>query len=167
MTDRTDDALVALRQILRATELNSRLLAKESGLSTSQLIVLQTVVRESKVTPGSVAQAVSLSQATVTALVDKLEQRGLVQRQRDTEDRRRVWIEPTDGGRATAGAAPDLLQDRFQTRFKRLKDWEQSMVVTALERITEMLGAEEIDASPVLDVGEIDRVPQTRTEKPE
>lgn len=149
---------------MRATELNARLLANQSGLTTSQLIVLQTVVRAGKAMPSSVAQSVSLTQATVTSLVDKLERRGLVTRRRDTEDRRRIWIEPTDAGRAAMAAAPDLLQERFRTRFNQLEDWEQSMVIAALERVSTLLGAEDIDASPVLDVGDIEAAPQSETE---
>jgi DNA-binding MarR family transcriptional regulator len=146
-----------MRRILRATELNSRLLASRSGLTASQLIVLQVVARGNGVTPKDVARAVSLTQATVTSLVDKLERRGLITRRPDTADRRRVWLEATDAGRSAIAGAPDLLQDRFQARFARLADWEQAMLVSALERVSTLLGAEEIDASPVLDVGDIDR----------
>lgn len=155
---RSDAALVALRRILRATELNSRLLASQSGLTASQLIVLQIVAREGKVTPSAVAQAASLTPATVTALVDKLERRGFVSRNRDTEDRRRIWVEVTDDGRKSVAAAPDLLQARFQERFARLEDWERAMLIAALERVSTMLDADEIDASPVLDVGDINRL---------
>jgi DNA-binding MarR family transcriptional regulator len=165
MDDRSDAALVALRRILRATEMNSRLLARESDLTTSQLIVLQIVAREGKVTPSTVAQATSLTQATVTALVDKLERRGLVSRRRDTEDRRRIWLEPTATGRSTLAAAPDLLQERFRDRFQHLDDWEQAMLIAALERVSALLGAEAIDASPVLDVGDIDRPTQTNSDE--
>lgn len=167
MEERSNTALVALRRILRATEFNARLLASQSGLTASQLIVLQSVVREGKVTPSTVAQTVSLSQATVTALVDKLEGRGLVTRRRDTQDRRRIWIEPTADGHTALASAPDLLQERFETGFKRLPDWEQALVIAALERVSALLDAERIDASPVLDVGEIDRQPQPVSEKPQ
>jgi len=160
MANRSDDALVALRRILRATEFNSRQLASQSDLTPSQLIVLQIVSRRQKVTPSAVAQAASLSQATVTSLVDKLEKRGLVTRRRDTEDRRRIWIEPTEAGQATVAAAPDLLQEQFRSRFDRLEDWEQALVLTGLERVSSLLGAEAIDAAPVLDVGDIDRLTQ-------
>lgn len=166
MANRADDALVALRRILRATEFNSRQLASQSGLTPSQLIVLQVVSSQQKVTPSAVAQAASLSQATVTSLVDKLETRGFVTRRRDTEDRRRVWIEPTKAGKATVAAAPDLLQEQFRSRFEKLADWEQALVLTGLERVSALMGAEAIDAAPLLDVGDIDRLTQTGGKKP-
>jgi len=156
--DRSETALVALRRILRATELNSRVLASRTGLTTSQLIVLQIVARHGKALPSTVARAVRLTQATVTSLVDKLERAGLVTRRRDTEDRRRIWVELTDAGRRVLEESPDLLHDRFRERFVALADWEQAMIVAALERVSAMLDAESIDASPVLDIGDLDRL---------
>ncbi|MGH8195559.1 MAG: MarR family winged helix-turn-helix transcriptional regulator [Woeseiaceae bacterium] len=158
MEDRSETALVALRRILRATELNSRLLASQTGLTISQSIILQLIAHDGRVLPSSVARAARLTQATVTSLVDKLERNGLVTRSRDTEDRRRVWVEVTPAGRRALAASPDLLQDRFRANFQKLEDWEQSMVIAALERVSTMLDAGTIDASPVLDIGDIDRL---------
>lgn len=156
--DRPQTALVALRRILRATELNSKLLASRTGLTTSQFIILQFVAQRGSVLPSTIARDVRLTHATVTSLVDKLSRAGLVTRRRDTEDRRRIWVEMTAAGRRMLADSPDLLHDRFQERFRRLEEWEQAMIVAALERVSGMLDAEAIDASPVLDIGEIDRL---------
>lgn len=158
MEERSGTALVALRRILRATELNSKRLASRTGLTTSQFILLQQVVRDGKVSPSSLARAARLTQATVTSLVDKLERGQFVTRRRDTEDRRRIWIEPTAAGRQAVADSPDVLQDRFRARFRELEDWEQAMVITALERVSALLDADAIDASPVLDIGDLDRL---------
>lgn len=157
MQDKSDLALITLRRILRATEINSRELARESGLTPSQLIILQIIGRLEDAVPSAVAREASLTQATVTSLIDKLEKRGMVERRRDTEDRRRVFIDLTDAGRRALAGAPNLLQDLFQTRFTQLPEWEQSFLISALERVAAILGAEEIDAAPVLDVGAIDK----------
>jgi DNA-binding MarR family transcriptional regulator len=158
MTDRSNTALVALRRILRATELNSRKLAQESELTTSQLLVLQHVSQQGRALPSEVAKAVALKQATVTVVVNKLQDAGLVTRSRDTHDRRRVWIELTDAGVAALESSPDLLQHRFVQGFESLEDWEQSMIIAALERVSALLDAGKVDAAPVLDVGDLDRL---------
>lgn len=157
MDRHSNHALVALRRILRATELNARQLASASGLTPSQLIVLQLVAREGKALPSAVARDAHLTQATVTSLVDKLTQAGLTSRRRDTEDRRRIWIEATDAGKSRLAESPDLLQDRFAASFDQLENWQQLMVVSVLEQVASMLDASALDASPVLDVGDIDR----------
>src|SRR5690625_7154353 len=46
----------------------------------------------------------------------------------------------------------------FRSRkFGDLEEWEQSMIIASLQRIAEMMDAKDIDASPFLDVGALDR----------
>lgn len=158
MEHRAQTALVALRRILRVTEFNVRKLAEQSDLTTSQLLVMQNLARASKALPSAIARAIDVKQATVTALVNKLEDEGLVSRRRDTEDRRRVWIELTDAGQSTLKKSPDLLQSRFEHGFEQLQEWEQAMIITTLERVAALLDAEDIDAAPILDFGDLDRI---------
>mgnify|MGYP003700442067 CR=1 FL=1 len=156
MSERLDLALIALRQILRATEISSRALAKECGLTPSQLIMLQVIDKEGgSATPSLIAKKLSLSQATVTALIDKLEGKKIVRRNKDREDKRRVLVELTAKGLSTLEDAPSILQQRFERGFEKLESWEQSFLVAGLERTAMLLDAEDIDAAPVLDVGAI------------
>lgn len=157
MKQDSNRALTALRRILRATDLNARQLARRTGLTPSQLIVLQLVGREGQALPSAVARDAQLTQATVTALVDRLVAAGLVSRRRGVSDRRRVWIELTPAGRQRLARSPDLLQDRFAASFERLEEWQQLQLIAVLEQVSSMLDAGDIDASPVLDVGDINR----------
>src|SRR3546814_1448701 len=131
--------------------MTERQLASATGLTPSQLVVLQEVSRHGETTAGAMASAVQFSQATVTNLVDRLEQRGFVARSRRERDRRQVWVSITAEGRAALSSAPDMMQDRFQSRFDNLPDWEQAMNVAMLERLTGLLNADGVDAGPVLD----------------
>lgn len=155
--DRTDQSLIALRRILRATELYERSLAQAAGLSSAQLRVLQIVAAQDSdgVTPSALATQMGVSQATVTALVDKLVAREMVIRQRSERDRRQtnVIIMPT--GAQAVETSPDALQQRFVKSFNALQDWEQAQLIASLERVASMLDARDIDASPVLTIGDI------------
>ncbi|HEX7004984.1 MAG TPA: MarR family winged helix-turn-helix transcriptional regulator [Trueperaceae bacterium] len=157
MEDRTQTSLIALRRILRATELNARQLARATGLTTPQLIVLEIVAAAGRLTPKEIASRAGVGQATVTSLVGKLESRGLVTRRRAEEDRRAIWVAPTPDGLRLLETAPDPLQRTFSEQFEQLPDWEQAMIVAALEKVGAMLNAGAIDASPLLDVGAVDR----------
>lgn len=114
------------------------------------------IADEKDLTPGYLAKATSLSQATVTSLIDKLESRDLVERRRDSADKRRVYVDLTQSGLKMVQEAPDNLQARFGARFSELESWEQSFLVAALERTAALLEAEDLDAAPVLDVGAIE-----------
>ncbi len=158
MDNRSNHALIALRRIFRVTELSSRELARKSELTASQLLVLRYLGESGAALPSAIAKSIELKQATVTVLVNKLEDAGLVTRRRDTEDRRRVWVELTISGHAAREKSPDFLQNRFERGFEGLEEWEQAMVIATLERIASLLDAEEIEAAPVLDVGDLDRI---------
>lgn len=159
MKERSEAALIALRRILRATEFNARNIARASGLTPSQILALQFLRNRGEATPTEIATHVSLKQATVTALLDKLEERDLIKRRRDEKDGRRILIKLTAAGARALNASPDALQQRFEERFERLADWEQSAIIAALERVAHLLGAEAIEAGPVLDIGALDEPP--------
>jgi len=153
----TNAALRAIRRILRAAEQGGRKLAMETGLTPSQLLVLQEVERRRETTPSAVAANLQFGQATVTNLVDRLMAAGFVTRQRNERDKRQIILRATPEGRAALESAPDLLQARFRARFEELPAWEQAMILAALERLSQILGAEDIDAAPLIDTGVIDR----------
>lgn len=159
MTERSESALIALRQIQRKTELVSRRLAQTAGLTPSQLVVMQILKERGETSAGELSQLTQLKHATITSLVDKLVARGFVTRRRVETDKRKVWLSLTETGSTSLAAAPDLLQEVFEGRFHLLPDWHQSMLVSALERVSALLDAEDLDAAPVLDVGALDEKP--------
>lgn len=153
--DRTDQSLIALRRILRATEVYGRDLARAAGLTAVQFRVLQIVGERGLTTATEIARRMRVSQATITSLVDKLVRHHMVTREKSQADRRQINILITDRGRETLRQAPDALQQRYVRRFEGMEDWEQAQLVASLERVAAMLDASEIDASPVLDTGDL------------
>lgn len=152
-----EEVLIALRRVIRATDLHSKYLAKTTGLTAPQILLLQTLRDKGQVTIGELAQEMSLSQATVTTILDRLEKRGLVYRQRSQSDKRKVHAYLKEAATETLKSAPIPLQDRFTREFSKLDEWEQAMIMSALKRVAQMMDAQHIDASPVLDIGMLDR----------
>ncbi|MEP4035776.1 MarR family transcriptional regulator [Pseudophaeobacter sp.] len=153
--DRIDSSLIALRRIIRTTELFGREIRQATGVTPAQFRVLQIISENGFVTAKTISLRMQVSQGTVTSLVDKLVRDGLALRQKSSEDRRQIHILLTDAGRETLVDAPDPLQQRFVRKFRAMEDWEQAMLVANLERVATMLDAEDLDASPVLATGEI------------
>lgn len=152
-----DQVLVALRRVIRATDMHSKFLAKTTGLTSPQILLLQAIRDYGDATIGELATEVSLSQATVTNILDRLEKRGLIYRERSTSDRRKVHALLTEQGLDKLKSAPMPLQDHFGRQFNDLREWEQTMIVSALQRVAQMMDAEHIDASPILDIGVLDK----------
>lgn len=148
---RCTDVLISLRRIIRAIDMRSRRLMQEAGFTGPQLLVMQALAQAEEMTAGDLAKKVNLSQGTVTSILDRLEKRSLTRRIRSDTDRRRVFVSLTDEGRTQLSQAPTLLQQRFIQRFAELKDWEQHQMLASLQRLAEMMDAQDIDAAPVLD----------------
>jgi DNA-binding MarR family transcriptional regulator len=150
-----DEVLVALRRVIRATDLHSKRLSKSAGLTAPQLLIMRTIRDLGQVTIGTIADKVSLSQATVTTILDRLELRKLVYRVRSTQDKRKVHAHLTEAGGEILARAPNPLQEDFIKKYQALAEWEQTMILASLQRVANMMDADHIDAVPVLDVGPV------------
>src|SRR5690554_1441702 len=155
--NKAEDVLIALRRVIRATDLHSKQLIKTATVTAPQLLLMQAIHREGNAIISELAKEVSLSQATVTTILDRLEKRELIFRKRSEKDKRKVHVHLTEHGHKILASAPTALQDQFVKKFDALHDWEQSLILSALQRIAQMMGAQNIDASPFLETGELDK----------
>ena len=152
----SDNVIINLRKIIRAIDMNSKKLIKRVGLTGPQLVLLHEIARSGEITAGEIARAVSLSQATVTGILERLEKRGLLVRQRSERDKRRIMVSITEAGRQILEKGPPLMQEAFVEKFSSLQDWEQTMILSALQRLVSIMDAKAIDASPFLSTGPVD-----------
>lgn len=150
-----EELLVALRKVIRAIGMRSRQLNKEVGLTGPQLLILQKVGKQRGVMVREIAEDINLSSATVTSILDRMEARKLVERIRSTQDKRKVGVFLTEAGELALSTAPLPLQEHFTNRFNAMEEWEQSQMVATLQRIAWMMDAQDVDASPVLEIGNI------------
>lgn len=149
----SDGVLMNLRRIIQAIDLHSRQLARQHGITTPQLLILKQLQSEATVTVSQLAKQVSLKQATVTDILNRLERKGLVRRRKYSTDRRQVWIEETDAGRKLLEAAPSPLQETFLDKFEEQETWKQTMILSSLQLLSSMMVEEEIPAAPILSTG--------------
>jgi DNA-binding MarR family transcriptional regulator len=147
------EVVVTLRRIIRAIEIHSRQLSKRFGLTGPQLAVLLEASRAGAVTIGEIAARVHLSQATVTTIVDRMEQGGLLRRTRDIADKRRVHVALTERAESILASGPSLLQETFAARFGALEEWEQLQILSTLQRVAQMMDAQSLAVPSALEVG--------------
>jgi DNA-binding MarR family transcriptional regulator len=144
--------LIALRKVIRAIGLHSKQLNKTSGLTTPQLLIMLEIDKTSGINSSQVAKNVNLSAATVTNILDRLENKCLVSRVRSTQDKRKISLYLTEDGKALLLNAPQALQEHFIENFANLAQWEQSQLLSSMERLAGMMDANEIDAAPLLEL---------------
>jgi DNA-binding MarR family transcriptional regulator len=92
--------------------------ATSIGISGSDLECLDFLILEGRVTAGRLAEVTGLTTGAITGVVDRLEKAGLVRRERDASDRRKVFIAVVPENIAKVG--------RFYEHMHRsmLKLWE-------------------------------------------
>lgn len=157
--------LQSLRRIIRAVEIHSRKLTAEYRITGPQLVCLLTIGEKGKVTVRELADNVYLSPSTVVGILDRLEKKGLIHRERDREDRRLVNIMPTEEGLALANNSPSPLQDKLAEALEQTPELEQVTIALSLERIVDLMEAKKIDAAPMLQTGPIEGNADSISEK--
>ncbi|KGY09872.1 MarR family winged helix-turn-helix transcriptional regulator [Vibrio sinaloensis] len=153
--DRHEEVLVSIRQIIRAIDSHSKKLNKESGLTTSQLIIMRAISELGQVTISELSASTNMSQATASTILDRLEKHMLIERVRNACDKRKVHAYLTEQGNRLLIQTPTPLQQSFIDKFQQLEEWEQSLILSSLQRLSSMMNAEEIQVAPVLEIGNI------------
>ncbi len=130
----------AVRQIVRANDLQSKALARASGLTAPQLVVLTGVAELGEVTTNALSDYADLSPATVVMIVENLEGRAIVERYRATTDRRVVYTRLTPKGREMVAATPGLFGPEFSSRFAALPRDRRRAIMEGLTEAARLMG---------------------------
>src|SRR5919109_1824865 len=99
-----EELLVEVRASQNATDRFDQAVADALGLNRTDMRCLDILDREGRMTAGRLAEATGLTTGAVTTVLDRLEQAGYARRVRDTDDRRRVYVEVTEETRRRAGS---------------------------------------------------------------
>lgn len=155
-TDQNPEAravLLAVRRIVQAVDIHSRHLMQGTGLSVPQILVLQALAAEPNNPPGTkaLAERLNLSQGTVSSILERLERKALLRRERGGQDKRRVQIKLTTDGRKVLRQAPGPLQEHFVEGFAALPDWERNQMLSSLQRVAALMHADALKLSPDAD----------------
>lgn len=145
-----DRIIVAIRRISQAVESYSHYLMHEYDLTAPQLGTLRELEHKKQATPSQLAEALQISPQTTAGILNRLEQRKLIARAPDTKDRRRVVVRLTSAGKKLSSKAPSLLRDKFTQQLAQLEPWEQTQILSTLQRVAAMMSAAEVEAIPFL-----------------
>lgn len=152
---------------MRAVDIHSRKLASEFKITSPQLLCLQTLHDDGPLTTSALAKLIHLSNSTTVGILDRLEAKDWVVRERSQRDRRIVLVHITTEGEEALRSAPSLLQERLASGLANLPETEQLAIAQSLERIVEMLEMTREEAAPLLESGPIIEKAPHEDEAPE
>ncbi len=113
------------------------------GLTVPQLVVIRQISMEPK-TIGQLSKAVDLSYSTVSGIIDRLEREQLVERIRDENDRRVVWIRKTEKITELFEKVDLLSGEFYKQHFNSFSEEELNNIINSLEVLVTKL--EEIES---------------------
>lgn len=145
--------LQSLRRIIHAVDIYSRKLRSQCDLTAPQLMCLLHIAQEGPLTSVQLSRLVHLSPSTLVGILDRLEAKGLIRRDRNQRDRRVVSVSVTPSGEELAASAPSPLQDKLAKGLSQLPKTTQESIAQALHQIVEMMEAPEIEGTPPFEMG--------------
>jgi len=135
------EILDAIRRILRALRESSRATESELGLSGAQLLVLQFLKSGKPLSINELAEKTQTHQSSVSTVVSRLADAGLVNRQTSAEDARRAEIGLTPmGSRLLNKQAPLLAQEKLFRVIAELPSNKQKQLAELLTQVVELAG---------------------------
>lgn len=141
----TQEIIFSIRRILQAKELYTKELNKKYQVSASQLNCILALHEQGPLPPSQIARHIMVNSSTVTGIIDRLENKGLVERKRISYDRRVITIELTKAGKDLARHAPPPIQQRVLDGLKSMSTRDIEQIVHSLTRLTNMLRVQHLD----------------------
>lgn len=137
-------AMVSLRRIIRYLRLGDREVETASGLSSAQLFVLMTLADTPALSLAEIAKRALTDQSSVSTVVARLVERGLIVRKASAKDRRRAELRLTPAGHRTLASAPQVPQAKLIEAIRSLPAARRNELVRALEALADAVGAHEV-----------------------
>ena len=137
------EILQSLRQISRALDIGSRQLNAGYEITSPQLVCLHSLAEPGEHTATSLSKRVHLSPSTIVGIIDRLEQKSLVVRNRDTRDRRVVYVSVTPKGRKLVSSVPGPLQKNLAAGLRGLTREQRAAIAQSLKTIANLMNAVE------------------------
>lgn len=109
-------------------------------LSLPQLFLLLTLHERGTLTVSALAELLGVTAPSASTLIDRMEERGLLARERDVDDRRVVHVSITEAGHSLLDEMVGMKRDRVRQVLSRMNMKELQHVVGAVEALRRVLG---------------------------
>jgi len=143
--DPVKEIIYQIRRLIQARELYTKELNKKYSVTAAQLNCLLAVHESGALPLSHIAKLIMVKSSTVTGIIDRLEQKRLVERVRTSRDRRVITIQLTEAGIRLANNAPPPIQQKIIDGLKKLPKEDIERIVTGLNMLTTMLDVQDLE----------------------
>jgi DNA-binding MarR family transcriptional regulator len=131
-----------VRQKTSQSVMFNQAIAERLGINATDLRCVDILSRTGAITAGQLAELTGLTTGAITGVANRLEQAGLVRREPDPEDRRRVILRPVRDRDREVEALFDPLARAWEMLCERYSDEELSFILEFMKRTRDMLHEE-------------------------
>lgn len=131
------DVVGLLHRLLWKIGDHARSEAKAHGLPVAELAALRTIRDAPFPTPATVASATHLTRSTMTGVLDRMERKGWLTRERSQSDRRKVVLRLTPAGRERAADLAGPLPVDLLQQIEALDGDRQQVLASLLEHLVD------------------------------
>ena len=148
MTARSDgptalEVLERLWGLDHALDSASKRMLRDLGISGPQRVVLRLLALEGGMGPTELARRMRHHPATISTLLNRLEDAGYVERRHSTEDRRRSTVTVTRSGRALGQRTAGTIEERIWTALGDLDPERVEVCLSVLDQLIEALAPDD------------------------
>jgi DNA-binding MarR family transcriptional regulator len=142
--DKVREIIFLIRKLIHGEKLYTKELNIKYSITAAQLNCLLALHENGPLPPSQIAKHMMVNSSTVTGVIDRLEQKGLVVRKRNSSDRRIINVELTPDGQNMAQSAPPPIQQRVVDGLQKLSSEELDQIVHSLAKLTRMLDFQDL-----------------------
>ena len=147
--DHVKEIVWLIRRLMQGSYLYNKELNKKYQVSAPQLSSLLALYENGPLPPSQIAKYIMVNSSTVTGIIDRLEQKGLVERSRISLDRRVITVTLTERGQELAKNAPPPIQEKIVDGLQKLPPNEIEQIVQALTKLTYMLDVQDLEVDQI------------------
>ncbi|MEK5236832.1 MarR family transcriptional regulator [Paenibacillus sp. FSL L8-0470] len=105
------------------------------GLTNDQFIILRLINSQELCTSTFLAEAVAVGKSSITAIINRLDEAGLIQRTRDENDRRQVYLTLTEHGKSVHQTAEKQVQEVISPYLFDFEEKDIEKFITMFEKL--------------------------------
>jgi len=128
-----------LAECMQLFEQASNRNVRQFGCTPAQFDIIATLGNTAGMTCKELGEKTLITKGTLTGVLDRMEQKGLIQRERGGEDRRQLFVKLTPQGEATFGEIFPQVVQAGEQRFYGYTDSDYHTLEQALTKLKQHL----------------------------
>jgi DNA-binding MarR family transcriptional regulator len=137
----------SLRRIFKAIHDYSHEVDNKFGITGPQLWALKAISQNGTLPLGELSRTMYLHPSTISGVVDRLEKKGYVLRERGQEDRRVVKVKLTPKGKSLVKNAPNPVQGRMVYGLRKLERKELKSIYDSVQKLVDIMEIQNVNVT--------------------